>query len=424
MSQLYTLTTTGSGCMMFLSGQFFITNRWVVPFFRNTYNNPVKRLPRCSCNCPDTSYADAVGVWRLRRYDMQELIQAKFDYQELDIETRKAVQERTAEIKALVKRAAKDIIDIGVKLIDVKDRLGYGKFGPWLAAEFDWTPMTASRFMNVAERFKNNNLLDFAFAPSALYLLSAPSTPESARVEAIERAEAGEQITYSAARELVALHREAPSAEYQAPYDFERLEVVETPETWVDTTTGEIQAKPHVAYNSGNNEWYTPQEYIRAARRVMGDIDLDPASSDRANETVGAATHYTAQDDGLRYLWQGRVWMNPPYSSDLIGRFCAKLVGHYEDGDVQEAIVLVNNATDTAWFQQLLGACAAVCFTRGRVRFIDMAGNPSGAPLQGQAVLYFGPDSELFVAEFSRFGGTCKWISSEARSTTLIEQAN
>lgn len=333
---------------------------------------------------------------------MQDLVQAKFDYQELDIETRKAVQERTAEIKALVKRAAKDIVDIGSKLIEVKDRLGHGKFDNWLEVEFGWKRTTAWNFMRVADKFSKFESLD-RIAPSALYLLSAPSAPDAARQEALERAEAGESITYSSAREIVEEHRQSyvPSSTsdlWAADYERQQLSRLED-------SAGDVQPKPHVAYNSGNNEWYTPEEYIMAARRVMGDIDLDPASSDRANETVGAATHYTAEDDGLRYLWQGRVWMNPPYSSDLIGRFCAKLVAHYEDGDIQEAIVLVNNATDTGWFQQLLGACSAVCFTRGRVRFIDMAGNPSGAPLQGQAVLYFGPDCELFVAEFSRFGG-------------------
>jgi len=66
----------------------------------------------------------------------------------------------------------------------------------------------------------------------------------------------------------------------------------------------EITKVPHVTQNSGNNEWYTPEKYIKAARAVMGRIDLDPASCDAANEIVQAANYYTVEDDGLLYQWK------------------------------------------------------------------------------------------------------------------------
>lgn len=172
----------------------------------------------------------------------------------------------------------------------------------------------------------------------------------------------------------------------------------------VQQVVDEIKGKPHVTFNSGNNEWYTPPEYIDAARSVMGKIDLDPASSDKANEIVGATIYFTEEDNGLNYSWDGKVWMNPPYASDLIGKFTKKLIYHYSNRDITEAVILVNNATDTAWFQEMLGFATAVCFIRGRVRFIDMDGNPSGAPLQGQAVLYLGGNISGFSTSFSKFG--------------------
>ena len=42
------------------------------------------------------------------------------------------------------------------------------------------------------------------------------------------------------------------------------------------------------AGGGGPVERYTPAEYIEKARLVLGDIDLDPASSEQAQKTVEA----------------------------------------------------------------------------------------------------------------------------------------
>lgn len=161
--------------------------------------------------------------------------------------------------------------------------------------------------------------------------------------------------------------------------------------------------KPHVAHNAGNNEWYTPSEFIEAARAVMGDIDCDPASSDIANETVQAKTYYTAEEDGRNQPWGKAVWMNPPYAQPLIQDFCRELVNRTQSGEVKEACVLVNNATETNWFQDLMSVSNSICLIKGRVRFLDPDGNP-GAPLQGQCVLYIGKKSLKFYKNFQEFG--------------------
>lgn len=160
----------------------------------------------------------------------------------------------------------------------------------------------------------------------------------------------------------------------------------------------------HVGKSTGLYEWYTPRKYIEAARLTLGSIDVDPASSDIANETIRATTYYTIEDDGLKQEWRGSVWMNPPYSQPLITQFCDLLVEKYVQGEVKQACVLVNNATETVFYQNMMQYCKAICFIKGRISFVDEEGNSSGAPLQGQTILYFGNDPVLFAENFSYFG--------------------
>jgi phage N-6-adenine-methyltransferase len=165
-----------------------------------------------------------------------------------------------------------------------------------------------------------------------------------------------------------------------------------------------IAGAGHVSAASGENEWYTPERYIDAARRAMGGIDVDPASCEAANLNVSAKVFYSIEDDGLEQSWIGRIWMNPPYSKDLCGRFIEKLRGEVLNGNCQQACVLVNNATETQWGQVLLGISSAVCFPSGRIQFIDKTGKKANSPLQGQMICYIGTDVFNFAEAFQHIG--------------------
>ena len=182
----------------------------------------------------------------------------------------------------------------------------------------------------------------------------------------------------------------------------ERIRQGESPKEVV----ADVKKRPHISYNSGNNEWYTPKEFIDAARMAMGSIDLDPASNDIANEVVQAETYYTIETNGLDKDWCGNVWLNPPYASDLIDKFVDKLVEQVEIGNVSQAVVLVNNATETGWFSKLVHIANALCFPKSRVKFY-MPDGKTGAPLQGQAVLYIGNKPRNFVEAFRDLGWGC-----------------
>ena len=153
-----------------------------------------------------------------------------------------------------------------------------------------------------------------------------------------------------------------------------------------------------------SDEWYTPMEYIEAVRDLYGGtIDLDPASNDEAQKIVQATTYYTKEDDGLNQDWDGKkVFLNPPFSQPLIQMFIHKAIETYDDSPSTQIVVIVNNATDTEWFHELLsnGPC---CLTRGRIQFWR-PGEHSTANRQGQAIFYLGAHPHAFTRIFSTFG--------------------
>ena len=98
----------------------------------------------------------------------------------------------------------------------------------------------------------------------------------------------------------------------------------------------------------------------------FGVFDLDPC---------GLQWHKTANkiislpDDGLVEEWNGRVWLNPPYSNPK--PFIKKLAEH------GNGIALVLNSTDTDWFQEYgLKKANGMYLLKGRPKFTRMDMSP------------------------------------------------
>jgi hypothetical protein len=169
-----------------------------------------------------------------------------------------------------------------------------------------------------------------------------------------------------------------------------------------------------------SDAWYTPEPYVEAARAVMGGIDFDPFSSARANELIRAQRYLDAEHCAFSNPWRRtkreaplRVWMNPPYSSGIVGKAVERFLEQWHAGNIAQGLVLTNNATDTRWFAALRGRCAGVCFTDHRIAFESPDGKRVSGNTRGQAFFYFGPQANAaaFADRFRAFG----WTISKAR---------
>lgn len=162
-------------------------------------------------------------------------------------------------------------------------------------------------------------------------------------------------------------------------------------------------AKIKFHQSSETNEWYTPSRYIESARRVMGSIDLDPASCEAAQGVVKATRYYTEVDDGLsaNQPWYGNVWLNPPYGRSG-PKFVARALEEYEVGKVNQVVLILNGYSfQTNWFRPLFDY--PILWHHGRVSFWN-EGETNNSPNHAPAIVYLGLDIEAFAKEFGQYG--------------------
>jgi phage N-6-adenine-methyltransferase len=154
--------------------------------------------------------------------------------------------------------------------------------------------------------------------------------------------------------------------------------------------------------DSGNIEYHTPAYILERVHTLMGGIDLDPFSNERANLLVKAEKFYGIEQDGFNSPWFGRVWMNPPFGK--FTRICThKLVMEYVLGEVVEACYITHANTSERWFQEL--AQFPQCFLCPRVNYIDGAtGKATSGATKGSVITYLGPQIINFKRIFGKLG--------------------
>lgn len=163
-----------------------------------------------------------------------------------------------------------------------------------------------------------------------------------------------------------------------------------------------MNAAQLINQTSGKVEYYTPAAIVEAARRTMGGIDLDPASSPAANATVQAERILTVADDGLAHTWRGRVWMNHPFGRETNRLWVRKLVHEYHAGRVEQACCITFASTSEAWFAPLFSF--PLCFLSPRTNYLLPNGRPLSGVTKGSVVAYLGPNVAAFARHFAGLG--------------------
>ncbi len=134
---------------------------------------------------------------------------------------------------------------------------------------------------------------------------------------------------------------------------------------------------------NSSDEWYTPKYIIDS----LGDFDLDPCAPIEPIYRT-AKTMFNKNDDGLTKQWQGRVWLNPPYSRPLIEKFVNRMADH------GNGIALLFNRCDSKMFQDVIFKTAtAILFLKGRIKFLKKDGCIAGSPGCGSVLIAFGDDN-------------------------------
>lgn len=134
-----------------------------------------------------------------------------------------------------------------------------------------------------------------------------------------------------------------------------------------------------VHFSSATDDWATPPDFFEA---VNAEFDLlwDVCAS---HQNTKLPLYWTKDEDGLKASWRGkRIWMNPPYGSE-IGKWVEKAA----TGGAEICVCLLPARTDTRWFHDHIyeNPRAEIRFVKGRLKF---GGAKNSAPFPSMLVIF------------------------------------
>ena len=124
-----------------------------------------------------------------------------------------------------------------------------------------------------------------------------------------------------------------------------------------------------VVFSSASDHWETPTGVFNALKSEFA-ITFDPCP-------------LKSPIDGLKLLWIGSVFCNPPYSK--IAEFLRKGLYHLAVHDCESIVYLLPARTDTAWFHDYCIKAVEIRFLRGRLKF---GGAKNDAPFPSMVVIF------------------------------------
>jgi len=129
------------------------------------------------------------------------------------------------------------------------------------------------------------------------------------------------------------------------------------------------------------DEWYTPSHVFDA---LGCSFDLDVASPGHEITPWIPAKRFIL-NESLRRLWEGFIWMNPPFGGrNGIAPWLEKFFVH------GNGIALTPDRTSAPWWQQFAHRADSILFVAPKLKFIGADGKPGVSPAQGTCLMAAG----------------------------------